>query len=84
MKYLKVKIWAQNRVIANLQEDGTVVFMPDVTDEELKYAITNILVENEKDRQWAIQNKEKATKALDKLTAEAQEMGLYDNPPKML
>jgi shikimate 5-dehydrogenase len=84
MKYLKVKIWAQNRVIANLQEDGTVVFVPDVTNEELQYAITNILIENEKDRQWAIQNKEKAMKALDELTAEAQEMGLYDNPPKML
>ncbi len=78
-----------NRIVCERNEDGTVTFVDDITNEELRQIITLLLQQEEEDRQRRLRDycnseeRAKRLQVLDKLVEEAQEMGFYDNPPKM-
>lgn len=81
-KYTKNQVWKDsNRMLCKIEEDGTVTFVDDITEEELRWTVTELLRQREQERQLRMDNWEKGVQhlALGDITYLNEDMGLYNS-----
>lgn len=81
-KYAKNQVWKSfDRLLCQIYEDGTVTFVNDITEAELRWAVESLLKQRELERQRRLEDWDRGLRelALGDMVYLSEEMKLYDN-----